>query len=88
MMDYKIVKCIYDKNIILIKVLKMNLVKFRICNTISEIESSECYNNNFELFYKGVEMLKNRLNKKDFSELNNSEREILENIYSIMEIEK
>ena len=66
----------------------MNIVEFRISNTIKEIECSDCFDNNYELFNKGVEMLKDRLNKKDFSELNNSEREILENIYSIMEIEK
>lgn len=63
-------------------------IKIRFDNTIKEIEYSNCYDNNIELFNKGVEILKNRINKNDFSEFKDSERDIIENIFCIMEMEK
>jgi len=56
----------------------------RILNTITEIEISDKYEENWELFNKGISILKKYLNTSD--DFNDEDREILEEIFTIMEM--
>ena len=52
--------------------------------TIDEINYSDSFNDNWDLFNKGVKILSDRLKNDDFSEFSISERDILEQIFSII----
>ena len=60
-------------------------VNDRIALTIAEIEYSDAYDDNMELFNKGVTMLKSKINNKSFKEFDDAETDLLCEIYSIME---
>ena len=53
----------------------------RISLTISEIEYSDEYDDNWELFDKGIDILKNHQADTEF---NDDDREILEEIFTIL----
>lgn len=53
--------------------------------TINEIETSEKIENNWELFNKGIDILKQRILEENSTEFTDEEREILEEIYTIIE---
>lgn len=55
--------------------------KERIQFTINEIEYSDAYEDNFELFTKGIDVLKKHDCNKEFSD---EDRELLEDIFTII----
>ena len=59
--------------------------KERYYNTIATIEYSDEYEDNMEYFDKAICILKDRLNKEDFSEFNDEEEDILADVFSIIE---
>ena len=59
---------------------EQELIKFRYINTIAEIEYSEHMDENWTLFHKGIDILKNRLEHENFNEFSDDERELLEEI--------
>lgn len=54
--------------------------------SIKDIEYSESYEEHFDLFNQGIGLLKNRLNENNFSEFSDEEREVLEEIYTHINI--
>lgn len=56
--------------------------KERILFTINEIEYSDSYEDNFELFNKGIDVLKKHECDEEFSD---EDRELLEDIFTIMD---
>lgn len=53
--------------------------------TIKTINYSDAYEENFDLFNQGIQILEERIKHKDYSEFNVDERTILEQISTIME---
>lgn len=56
--------------------------------TVKEIGYSESYDENILLFNKGIDILNQRERSDDDSEFTDEEREILEEIFTIIELEK
>lgn len=56
-------------------------IEERVYLTIAEIEYSDEYEDNYTLFDKGIEILKNHNSSKEFDD---EEREILEEIFTII----
>jgi hypothetical protein len=52
--------------------------------TIAEIEYSDLYDENSELFERAIAILKNRIENDNFDEFDDDERECLENTFSII----
>lgn len=50
----------------------------------ASIKYSDAYDENFDLFNRGIEILERRLKHHDFSEFTVDERELLEQITEIM----
>lgn len=63
-------------------------LKERYSNTIAEIQYSDEYDKNNELFDSGVNILHQRINNEDYSEFSDDERTLLEEIFTIMECGK
>ena len=59
-------------------------VEFRFRNSIDEILYSDAYEKNSDLFDKGVDILRVRIENKDWSEFDLDERNILEDIFSLI----
>ena len=60
-------------------------LKERYFNTIKEIEYSEGYGANVDLFEKGIDILTYRIKEEDYSEFSDEERDVLEEVFTIME---
>lgn len=52
--------------------------------TIDTIEYSDTYEENYDLFNQGIQILKQRLKTQNFEEFNVEEQTILEEIFTIM----
>lgn len=60
-------------------------LKERYFNTIKEIEYSDGYEANIDLFEKGIDILNHRIKEEDYSEFSDEERDVLEEVFTIME---
>ena len=60
----------------------------RFYHSICELEYAENYDGNEEIFEKAIDVLKTRLQKKDFSEFDDDEREALEGAFSLIHEEQ
>lgn len=52
--------------------------------SIDTIKYSDTYNDNFNLFNRGIQILEERLKNKNYEEFNVDERETLEQVFQII----